>query len=86
MKFIKVTAEGQPVNGSEKDKYEKVFFLNTKLIKLISSDGKVFLFDNGCDSRDNFLWNDHEKFSNIRIFDKLIPEENLLKKLIKNEN
>ncbi|MEZ5104724.1 MAG: hypothetical protein R2757_09535 [Draconibacterium sp.] len=69
MNFIKVKATGRPVNGTEKDNFEKTFYINSSLIKLITEEGQVFLFDNGCDSRDNFLWNEHEKFFDIRIFD-----------------
>jgi len=69
MKFIKVKAIGRPVKGKEYERFEKIFFLNTDLIKLITGDGQIYLFDNGCDSRDNFLWNDHEMFFDIRVFD-----------------
>ncbi len=80
MKFIKVKATGQPVKGKEYERFEKTFYLNTDLIKLISGDGQIFLFDNGCDTRDNFLWNDHEMFFDIRVCDFVGVEENAFQK------
>lgn len=80
MKFLKVKATGQPVKGREYERFEKTFYLNTKLIKMISGDGKVYLFDNGSDTRDNFLWNDHEMFFDIRVCD-IVNVENELYKL-----
>jgi len=79
MKFVKVKATGRPVNGKEYERFEKIFYLNADLIKMISSDGQIYLFDNGCESRDNFLWNDHEMFFNIRVFDMVSIENEAYK-------
>lgn len=79
MKFIKVKAIGRPVKEKEYKRFEKVFYLNTNLIKLISNEGQVYLFDNGGDSRDNFLWNDHEMFFDIRVCDMQSVENEVYK-------
>ncbi len=73
MKFIKVTSVSNYIEDSD-DTSTATFYLNTDMIKLISSDGSIYLKTIAPDSELDTLFNGDIVFTKIKVHPDSLDE------------